>query len=512
MQKVLRKYRSKAGMSLLAAMLAMSLFVAAPVQAFAATPTDPNTCEVFLVGASQGTYSFDDAVAMMVAGTGDEIQLDASITLTGDWTISGLSFDFYTNGYTLDFDGFALLIDDGSVLYFDNSSSLANLAYIDIDTTGTGGSTVVFAGDVVLQAGSLYADQGSVVSVSGNLTSQNGTGVEAHNAASVTVNGNVVSPNGDGVDAFNGATVTIVGAINAATGLSGVYASDPATSVTVGSDVLANTFGVQAENGASVLVAGCIIANDPGVIADGTGTTVSVSLGIQTNAAGVSAANGATVIVLSDIASGDIGVLAGSGSTVTVVGNIAGTINGVFAQNPGTMITVDGNILTNGNGVGAILSATVSVSGDVTTLASGGTSAGIVALSGVVTIGGNVSAVNATGVVAHGLIPGPTGARVTIEGTVNAATYILFFDENNALAEIPFTAADFTEPTTKAGYRTYTDTGINALVSFVWIKAQPELAPTGDSLVPWTIAFVIALLGAASLVLWARRRQHTEKR
>ncbi|MCL1951978.1 MAG: hypothetical protein FWF60_04040 [Oscillospiraceae bacterium] len=87
---------------------------------------------------------------------------------------------------------------------------------------------------------------------------------------------------------------------------------------------------------------------------------------------------------------------------------------------------------------------------------------------------GNFCAVCGTGgeVVVYGNVTGGNvgayadcGGKVTIDGTLTTSgTYIQFWDDDNDI-EINKTAAQFSTPTTKTGYKTYTDG-----TSTVWVK------------------------------------------
>jgi len=244
-----------------------------------------------------------------------------------------------------------------------------------------------------------------------------------------------------------------------------------------------------------------------GVACDSGGFEVhaNLSVGGSITAAGfgINAYDNAQVNVSGGIsaASGE-GVFADDGAQVTVSGGInAADGNGVVAANHGaiiTTVTVTGNIFA----------------GDQDSVGY----AGIVCAGAIVTINGNVKA-DSIGVFAGpGSLDDQTSspAQVTINGTLTAPVYILVSADENG--DIEYTEADYVTPTTKVGYRTFTD-GFNS----VWVQhleggGNPQLPPaspltlpdTGDmsSLAQLFAAGFIALLsGGAGLVLSLRRQR-----
>ena len=126
---------------------------------------------------------------------------------------------------------------------------------------------------------------------------------------------------------------------------------------------------------------------------------------------------------------------------VTITDNGTGgdfrALRGIYCYSSSS-VTVDGNVSSTGNGMSG------SYNHAIYTFDSGNT----------VTVNGNVSAANnGTGVLAG------NGSTVTVNGTITAdANYI-------RIQNTPKTAADFTIPTTKPGYLTYTDGS-----STVWVS------------------------------------------
>ena len=156
-----------------------------------------------------------------------------------------------------------------------------------------------------------------------------------------------------------------------------------------------------------------------------------------------------------------------TGGSVTIGGSLGCDSAAFEVWNSGTTLSVGGNITAGGYGIYADSGSQVTVGGDVT--ATGMHAAGVACWAGAdVTVNGNV---RSDGV---GVWVGPydTGATATINGTITAPTYIMITDTDGN--DVEFTAADFTLPTTLAGYKTYTDG-----VSTVWVKIpvvdQPPL-------------------------------------
>jgi len=174
-----------------------------------------------------------------------------------------------------------------------------------------------------------------------------------------------------------------------------------------------------------------------GVYVTGNGSKATVTNATTTvNSAGVSANDGCEVTVLGT-ATGSYGVYC-SDAKITVE-NANGIYFGVYASGSGSHITVRN---VNSTSSGCVVYATG---------------------SGEVTVLGDVTASGSGIVGAHAYM----GGNITIEGTLTAtggATYI-------AVGLTGKTEAQYVEPTTKAGYLTYTDG-----TSTVWVKGEADPA------------------------------------
>jgi LPXTG-motif cell wall-anchored protein len=533
-------------------MLAASLFVALPTKAFAAGvgPDDSSACKVWVGGSEQlGTYSFNDAFGMMDAGSGNKIMLLKDIVLNKNFDIKGKAFEFDLNNQELDFSMYILQVDpdplvgDGSDVTFNDCGGIKNCA-----SFGAAASTVVFNGDLDLTLGYFTAIVDASVVLNGNLSCPYADGPYASNGGTVTVTGSVYAYY-TGAGASTNGTINIYGDI-VCTGW-GVYATGEGAVVNVGTSsspatIHSGTDAINADKGAVVTVWG-----DLGTAADpipGCGARIGVTTGPG------------TVTVTGDIYATAHGIWAQGtkGSLAEVVGNINALQCGVVATESNTFVTVTGTIDAGEDGVYASGGATVAITGDVNATANGVyASKGTVDISGAVstsasdtsssaaiqalntskiTVGGNVSAPGTNGVWAQ------NASEVTIDGVLSAGgSYILYKELSIGF---PLAPEDFIEPTTKPGYLTYKFKEISLEDwNFVWIKVQgnsgpetgmgpgngpgagpgsgpgslpnpplnaadtdPAIPQTGDTPILWTLALMAALLGAATLVLWARRR------
>jgi LPXTG-motif cell wall-anchored protein len=538
---------------LLATMLAASLFVALPTKAFAAGvgPDDSSACKVWVGGSEQpGTYSFNDALGMMNAGAGNEIMLLKDIVLNKNFDIKGKAFEFDLNNQELDFNMYYLLVANGSDVTFYNCGGIKNCAFFAATA-----STVVFNGDLNLSGGCFSATVNASVVLNGNLTCPYGNGLCASDGATVTVTGSVYA-SGTGAGASTDGTINVYGDI-VSTGL-GVSATGAGAVVNVGSSsspvtIRSGDDAINADQGGIVNVWGDL----------GTAANPISGCGARIGDLG----GPGTVTVTGDIYSREYGIWAKGfkGSFAEVVGNINARQYGVVASESNTFVSVTGTIDAGEDGVYVFSSATVLVIGDIQAANNGVyASYGTVYISGTVstsstdtsscaaiqstdtskvTVGGNVSASATNGVWAL------NASEVTIDGVLSAGgSYILYteFFTNVSLAP-----EDFIEPTTKPGYLTYTFKEFNLEKwNFVWIKVpgnsgpetgtgpdngpagapgvgpgaapgsdpgslsnpplntadtDPAIPQTGDTPILWALALMAALLGAATLVLWARR-------
>jgi len=432
-------------------------------------------CEIDETGVQYA--SIEDALAAV--DDDETIILLTDVMLDADLEIdNGKTFTFDTNGKTLDFDGYALVISDGSKVNFVGCGNFEELAWIDVLGTDT---FAEFDSDLTLLYGCLWADDGAEAIVNGNLTTLDGDGVNATDGAIVTIYGDIDAAR-DGVNAEGGAKVTVDGDITALDDLGveafdagtevivtgsikapfGVYASDGAT-VTVTGSIDAEHNGVAAFDGAIVTVEGDIVALDGnGVYAQDAGTEVLV-YGSVTAGEGLHAFDGAEVYIGSNV------TLTGIDSCVIVAGVAYVHITGylmvnnladdgfyaAFCADPGSMLVVLGDVTSNKNGVWADI-----------------------------------------------------GGEIIIDGKLNIGAGMVYITLGPWYGSyIDLSAADITTPSTRSGYFTYTDGE-----SSVWILDPTTLTPgTGDSATLWLLfgALMVAALGCG-LVFAHRRREQPE--
>jgi hypothetical protein len=234
-----------------------------------------------------------------------------------------------------------------------------------------------------------------------------------------------------------------------------------------------NSKGVSAYYGGSVDIGkGTITSSTYGIYAYGVSGDTASSVTFTGNVSalsnygiGVYAENGGSAVVTGDITGPYIGhgVIAYSG-TITITGNITSSGLGATANGSGSVVTVFGNVTSiqdNGIGAYAYEGGTVNISGNATVEGSNGY--GVYANNtACITVGGNVRATGGSvGACADGY---SDGSEITIEGSIDAAVYIQVDGQNKE-------PDDCTEPTTKAGYDTYS---YGDPVSTVWVKIASE--------------------------------------
>ena len=224
--------------------------------------------------------------------------------------------------------------------------------------------------------------------------------------------------------------------------------------------------GIAADSGSTVTMKGNITgsSSSAGGSVDGIDTgdaTVSLTGAINVNGTGIFAMGGTTKVTGNITATGDSSAIDAESGTVSVTGAVKTTgdlVSAVYADS-GT-VTVNGSINAAGKdayGVEAYDEAKVTVSGDVT--ANG---YGVFAMDRgtEVYIKGNIVSKTSSGAFVDGR------ATVTVDGTITAADAYV---EVGALTK---EIGDFSSPTTKAGYKTYTDGK-----STVWVKDTSEPKP-----------------------------------
>jgi len=340
---------------------------------------------------------------------------------------------------------------------------------------------------IVVDGKALFVDMGNNTMV-----------VYVSSASALTVKGGgMLLQTGGGTGKF---CLTSNGSGSAVVTNGGLVAQGAGTEVVISCDEIiaynTNCRGVIAEGGAKVTVTGSVKSyNSSGVNTSGADTEVTINGNAETSTSSSGSGAAAT---------------AGSGAKVTINGDAIGR-EGVSAGGAGTKITVNGSVTATGNnGVSISTGGEATVTGSVT--ANSGRA--INASGGKATIGGDITsgfyAVDAsdtfkTGapqLILKGNVIGRVlvkdGAQVTIDGEIiNSTGYIGFNSINRA-------ASEFTTPTTKVGYYTYTDgtstvwvknTGTQAVCEIVggekfdWFKAAIDAAEDGQT---------IRLLGNAS--------------
>ena len=172
-------------------------------------------------------------------------------------------------------------------------------------------------------------------------------------------------------------------------------------------------------------------------------TVTSATASGLSGEAAYAAGTGASLTVLGDCSaprSARICVHAINGAEIRVGGSVTAWNQGVYAS--GSRIAVDGSVTANGVN---ILDEPIGI--------------GAGSFGGSVTIGGSVTA-NRVGVMAR------ADGTDAVDGAITAPVYIQLGDD-------PLAPSDFTEPTTRAGYRTYTAGGLGT----VWVKMPPAAYP-----------------------------------
>lgn len=392
------------------------VMMAAMLPAPVARAADP-ICEI--VGGAQ-YETLDAAVADIPANTPTTIRLLTNIDRNSTLAINGSKI------ITLDLNSYNLNINEelGTALDISQGSSLT--------TAGSGALNA--AGE---QYG-VYATQSSTVAITGDVEAgSSGTGVYAYGVGvGVTVVGNVGGY--IGVQSGNAASVTVTGAVTGAA--YSVYATESSV-VGITGAVTGDETGIRAYTNAKVAITGSVQATGPnsnGIMIN-SGAEVTVSGNVQGGYSGVTAWSG-KVSVGGDVgstAAAGMGVFADDGAEVTVSNDVISAGSwGVRAEDGGS-ISVAGDVQGQDYGISVSRGAEVFVSGDVRTVTSDG--AGVNAFE--------------------------TG-EATIDGNIQAHKAMTFGESDGA--EIM--------PSTKVGYKTYSDGGDNP--SFIWVKEALTVAGT----------------------------------
>jgi len=213
-------------------------------------------------------------------------------------------------------------------------------------------------------------------------------------------------------------------------------------------------FGLAVQQGGAVYLSGNGALNATGetygvrISANVLSTQATVTSATATGPTGEAAyaAGPATLTVLEDATVTGVnayGAHAISKAVIDIKGNVNATNQGVYASD--SIIKVAGNVKAAGLN---ILNEPV------------GIGVGVYGKTGVVTIGGNITA-NRVGAMAR------AGGNITIDGTLTAPAYIQFADDE------PTAIGGYLETTTKSGYRTYQKESVGT----VWIKDETPPAP-----------------------------------
>ena len=393
----------------------------------AALAADP-VCEI--VGGAQ-YETLDEAVAAVPADTPTTLRLLQTIDRTSTLILDG------SKKITLDLNGFNLNITtaSGAGLEVRQSASL----------TTSGAGTLNISGFIY----GIYAEQGATVSITGNVSATGGhsesagdaIGIYAFESAgipvAVTVNGDVsgyvgvivasgaevtvtgsVTGVGAGLRVLNGGVVSITGSVSASTVSADSCVMMFSGTVHIGGSVTAtgtDSDGIYAANNATLTVGGNVSAVRHGISA--YSSDVTITGGVTTSSSDSSYT-----------------AYAGTSSVLTISGGVTGAGDcGVVAETSGK-VTVTGNIQSYYTGIRAATGGEVFALGDVT----------------------------ADGTVGVGVNAYETG-EATVDGTIHAHKAMIFGESDGA--EVT--------PTTKPGYRTYSD----GAGSTIWVKA-PIVATT----------------------------------
>ncbi|MCL2695636.1 MAG: Ig domain-containing protein [Clostridiales bacterium] len=421
---------------LLALLMMIGVIAVAPVTAGAAGP-------VCSIGATL-YYDLDDVWYDLESG--DTITLLDDITYPYGFTINAFTYIFDLNGYTLNFGNDItanngsqfLLADPGNGELNVNGQVYASASKVEVSNVNcanNGSSAVV-------------ANANAEVIVYGNVshTGTSGFGANAHGGGEITIDGTLtVSP---GVAYINcGNTDLLPGDYDASTNKTGylqyrgfgtgtVWVKDPAV-CSIGTtrynnlaDALAAvTSGQTIKLLDDITYNSGIIINSKSITFDLNGKKLDV---VNTSGRGLDVSNSGEVKLLNP-ANGEF--------------NVTGTTDGVYASNSKVEVTNIKATRTSGfaYGVFAANSGTeVTIYGDVTVVGNSSTTYGVYATN---------------------------NANVTVNGSIIApagATYI-------QVGGVAKTQAQFTTPTTKNGYLTYTGG-----TSTVWVKdTRPAVCEIG---------------------------------
>lgn len=449
--------------------MVLSLFTALPITANAQT----GVCEI--IDTDGVTFVKDcDTLdeALTDVANGQTLRLLTDVPYAETLYAIGKSFSIDVNGFNLTVNP----VNKNCVLVGDTQD-------LNIYDSRTGGSLTVTASGGDNLAG-LYAtgtDSAISIAVPSTITvnSDNGIGVRADDldridltsATTITATGS----QSRGVYTTYGGSVNILNAIiTADTYCVEAYGKkdDTPSSITVVGNVTASGMyanGAYVWGGADISITGDVSATNSGYgvwVEDGNAAiTGDVTAGIY---AAYATGGNSTITITGDVAATDAdgaGADANNGGTITVNGNASGGRYGAFALYGGTIL-VTGDATAAG-GLSPEYSAAVIADGDGSSVSVGGNATltgsngyGVQANNGgIVTVGGNVSATR-SGCYGAYAIGYDYGGEITIEGSIDATTYISVGGDTKEPGEN-------NELTTKEGYLTY---AYGDPVSTVWVR------------------------------------------
>jgi len=429
--------------------MVLSLFTALPITANAQT----GACEIIDtdgVSFVKDCANLDEALADVAEG--QTIKLFENITHNSDiMAYAAYSNPALNRSFSIDLNGCTLTVNasDWACFYAGSSCDISV-----IDSVG-GGTLYANSTSAALRAD----DPGSTITIDASLiintTGENSVGIYTSYGGAVTVSNATIIAADNGVEAygFSGATlssINVTGSITSS-GLSsyGAYVNGGGIVSVTGDISTPNLgYGVYAETG-NATVTGDVTAGSFAAYAIGSGSNVTITgdaTATGVDSEGAEANNSGEITINGNVSGGRYGALAIYAGTISVSGNVtaAGNLSPQYsaaatAEGIGSSVAVGGNATVTGSyGYGA--------------LANNG---------GIVTVGGDVSATG-TGCYGAYAIGYDYGGEITIEGSIDAETYISVGGEVKEPDEN-------TELTTKAGYYTYS---YGDPASTVWVKNQ----------------------------------------
>ena len=412
-----------------------------------------------LVGATSNNQLQEDAL-VYIAGMGafemldgqiEQNGLDNALTTAGDVLIIRSSISatsgraIYAEG-NIEAVGSMISADgpEGRAIVLTRKGFAMEGGRIDAKT----GSAVFAATDIRIDAGEISTEAGTALTAfNGNVSLSGGT-INAINGTTIEARAVFVN---------SGSQVAIINAGSEPairiTGLGSVWISDG--DLFVAGDIVSGGNGINADPGAKVIVNGAIRADSYGIVGQ-YNSSITVNGSISAGADGVNASS-CIVNISGDINSGNVGVSTTDSAFVRVTGSVKSSNFGVYAS-AGSTVHIHGNVESENNNFG-----------------SSPPPGYIGIIAGEATVYCDHSTVKITGNVISQKIGvyGVNRAEVVVGREIQVAeTYIRFCDYDNIGNEITILAISGNTPTSKPGYKEYTDGSC-----FVWVK---DSAATGD--------------------------------